>query len=565
MPKRTRLHVAVNSEKSRLGWYEACERCRKRHIRCQRGDDNLPCQNCKKAKVTCSRGRGSIFRAVQYSSESGKLTNAPSQDLPVESLVESPIASPAPDLNVDTQQQVAAGTNSQSPEAPADDSLTATYTHENSVLFEDVANLEPGWHHIETPIPHSAHASLSWKEPLPTLSLSEFQTPTPLSSVLSPRNINTILWPLKTEYEASLFQYFLIELSPWFDYCDPQKHFRNHVANAAAVDRTLLLAIFAVSARHQSASSGRPSVFAEECQENCLNSLILALNDYDTTVGETVFASALILRLIEEMTEPHPGADTVSHTLSAQLLIRIRAGNITTSVFTDAAFIVTLRQEIFVANLTQRPVGSITEHCNIDASLGPTSEPMWAYRAIALAARVTDFAYDNSVPRTKERWEELMQYLYDWEIMRPPSFSPIFRKEQGLTNDTFPRLWFCSDYHVAASQYIELSRILLLASDPHTSHMRIGRLGHQGRKRDDAIRESVRLVCGVRLANRQHMGARSVAGLVISMCGELFSDAHETRVLLELVSDAESHLAWPSLKLKEELKRMWGLNEEDGS
>ncbi|OJJ00175.1 hypothetical protein ASPVEDRAFT_26931 [Aspergillus versicolor CBS 583.65] len=212
--------------------------------------------------------------------------------------------------------------------------------------------------------------------------------------------------PLSLQSEHSL-----VAPQDGFDYCDPRKHFRNHVANAATTDRTLLYAIFAVSARYQSASSRRLSIFAEECQQSCLNSLISALNDYDTTVGENVFASALILRLIEEMTGPyglqlpvpHPGVDTVSHTLSAQLLICIRAGNITTSLITDAAFIIILRQEIFVANLTQRPVGSITEHCNIYTSLNPASEPMWAYRAIALAARSTDFAYDGNQSRTKER------------------------------------------------------------------------------------------------------------------------------------------------------------------
>lgn len=188
---------------------------------------------------------------------------------------------------------------------------------------------------------------------------------------------------------------------------------------------------------------------------------------------------------------------------------------------------------------------------------------MWAYRAIALAARATDFAYDGNQSRTKERWESLMQYLHDWEAMRPPSFYPIFCKDREHISDPFPRRWFCSDYHVAASQYIELSRILLLASDPDTCQIRIGRLGQQGRNHDDAIRESVRLICGVTLSNRRYMGARSVAGLVISMCGELFYDAHETRVLLELLSDAESHLAWPRLKLKEDLKRLWRLSDSD--
>jgi len=216
---------------------------------------------------------------------------------------------------------------------------------------------------------------------------------------------------------------------------------------------------------------------------------------------------------------------------------------------------VTLRQEIFISNLTQQPVGSITEYCNIDSSLSPTSDLMWAYRTIALAAKITDSAHGDHESRTPYRWHCLMQYLNDWKALRPPSFEPLYCRD---ASDCFPRLQFCSDYHVAASQYSEFSRILILASDPNLPSIRIGRLS-QGRNHDEDIRESVRLICGVALANRQFMPARSTAGLVISMCGELFHDPSETRVLLELLTDAESHLGWPALKIKDDLKQLWRL------
>jgi hypothetical protein len=107
--------------------------------------------------------------------------------------------------------------------------------------------------------------------------------------------------------------------------------------------------------------------------------------------------------------EPQPGSNRVdSHTLSARLLLRIKAGNITESKFTDAAFLVALRQEIIISNLAQRPVGSIAEHCNIDTSFGPTSDLMWTCRAIALSSKFTDLAYGDSEFRTKEKWESLM-------------------------------------------------------------------------------------------------------------------------------------------------------------
>ncbi|KAA8646718.1 uncharacterized protein ATNIH1004_005393 [Aspergillus tanneri] len=289
---------------------------------------------------------------------------------------------------------------------------------------------------------------------------------------------------------------------------------------------TILYAILAVSARHQSSSSDEMRLFADECQQNCLKALIPALNDYENAIQETVFASAVILRLFEEMT--------------------------------DAAFIVTLRQEIFVANLIQRPVGSITEHCNIDMSLVASSDVMWAFRAIAHAAKVTDFAYDNVSFRTRDRWESLMQYLQDWEALRPASFNPIYREEGNPQSCPFPKLWYCNDYHVAARQYTELSRILLLASDPDTCQMRIGRM-RTGRNNDATIRDCVRVICGVALSNTEYMPARLTAGFVISMCGELFHQPDETRVLLAMLSDAESYLGWPCLKSKDDLQRLWGL------
>ncbi|THC87103.1 hypothetical protein EYZ11_013451 [Aspergillus tanneri] len=298
-------------------------------------------------------------------------------------------------------------------------------------------------------------------------------------------------------------------------------------------------------------------LFADECQQNCLKALIPALNDYENAIQETVFASAVILRLFEEMTEPDPREAIISYTLSAQVLIRVRDG-VPTSSFIDAAFIVTLRQEIFVANLIQRPVGSITEHCNIDMSLVASSDVMWAFRAIAHAAKVTDFAYDNVSFRTRDRWESLMQYLQDWEALRPASFNPIYREEGNPQSCPFPKLWYCNDYHVAARQYTELSRILLLASDPDTCQMRIGRM-RTGRNNDATIRDCVRVICGVALSNTEYMPARLTAGFVISMCGELFHQPDETRVLLAMLSDAESYLGWPCLKSKDDLQRLWGL------
>ncbi|KAE8149772.1 hypothetical protein BDV25DRAFT_130105 [Aspergillus avenaceus] len=364
--------------------------------------------------------------------------------------------------------------------------------------------------------------------------------------------------PVRNSYEASLFKYFMTSLSPWFDFCDPHRHFYTYIAKSAHTNPILLYAVLTVSARHQRSNSERERYVADQYQQHCLESLILALSDSEKTLNESLFASAVILRLSEEMTEPSPREIVNSHTVSAQILIRIKEGNICTSSFTDAALIVVLRQEIFVANLTQRPVGSITDHCNIDTSLEPTSEAMWTYRIIVHAAKITDFAYGDITQRTKERWNALAQYVDDWEQQRPDFFVPIYSEPEHPPSSFLPKIWYCNDCHIAARMYLELCRILLLASDPDASTLRIGRL-RRSRNNDDMIRTHVRVICGVALTNAEHYVTRTIAGMVIAMCGELFHDPGETRVLLDLLSVAELHLGWPCLKLKEDLREFWRL------
>ncbi|KAJ5113700.1 hypothetical protein N7456_002234 [Penicillium angulare] len=109
-------------------------------------------------------------------------------------------------------------------------------------------------------------------------------------------------WSLQSELEASLLIYFLTTLSPWFDYCDQTQPYRNYIANHAATDMTLLYAVLAVSARHQSSTGQKLSQLADEYQRHCLKRLIPALSDPSTTSGDAVLASATVLRFFEEMT-----------------------------------------------------------------------------------------------------------------------------------------------------------------------------------------------------------------------------------------------------------------------
>lgn len=87
-----------------------------------------------------------------------------------------------------------------------------------------------------------------------------------------------------------------------FDYCDPQMNFRSYVGSTMSKDIELLYAVLATSARHLELTQGLPGNKSDEYQQNCLQILIPSLNDATKALPDTIMASALLLRLLEEMT-----------------------------------------------------------------------------------------------------------------------------------------------------------------------------------------------------------------------------------------------------------------------
>ena len=259
-------------------------------------------------------------------------------------------------------------------------------------------------------------------------------------------------------------------------------------------------------------------------------------------------ASALMVS-----TERTTRDELISHALSARVITRLRERDDSSSGLSDAAMIVALRQEIFVANLTQRPMELIIEHCNINHELEPASDPMWTYRIIAHTAKITNFVY-TSTTRPAEQFDQLTRYLVDWRRAKPHSFNPIYQTHSSP--ESFPTLWYACDYHVAAEQYSCLCEILLRACEPTPPFLGVGRAESQ-RRRDEESRIAVRRICGIALTNREYFPALLTAGMSIAMCGELFVDIRDTEVLLSVLEEAESHLGWPSLKVKERLRSFW--------
>ncbi|KAI8627083.1 hypothetical protein F5Y19DRAFT_466091 [Xylariaceae sp. FL1651] len=254
----------------------------------------------------------------------------------------------------------------------------------------------------------------------------------------------------------------------------------------------------------------------------------------------------------EEPVEPQP---FTMHAVSTPILMRIKQGNIQASKFSNAAMMVALRQEIFIANTIKRSTELNAEQYNTDPSLEPAPEAVWAHRMIFHAAQITNFVYAEGVESVDE-WDCLFQYLNDWDQRKPDSFRPmnyVSEEELGI-----PVIHYTYGCPIAGQQYLQLSGILLLAHDPRAPVLGLGRTSY-AHTQEEKIRKCVHIIYGIARSNPEYMPARLTAGLTIALYGELFSEPSETTKLFRMVSEAELHLGWPCLKVSHRLQNFWGL------
>jgi hypothetical protein len=113
--------------------------------------------------------------------------------------------------------------------------------------------------------------------------------------------LDTPIWPLQEKEEAILIRYFVENLSPSLDLCDPDRHFALVVPHRAAACPILLNAIFACSATQLSRVSDFDPYISDRYHQECLKHLIPMLNDHAALMDENLLAATVILRFLEEV------------------------------------------------------------------------------------------------------------------------------------------------------------------------------------------------------------------------------------------------------------------------
>ena len=137
----------------------------------------------------------------------------------------------------------------------------------------------------------------------------------------------------------------------------------------------------------------------------------------------------------------------------------------------EAAFWVGLRQEIYSAMMSSKPISLNLSSMNplVDRALSPTSDFTWANRAVVHCADVLNFCFGNDRHLPVHEWQDVKERVQSWKDESPSSFEPIFYKERAMVGDekeAFPEVWYSMACHGMSSDLSSQNLIIdVMCSD----------------------------------------------------------------------------------------------------
>ncbi|KAK6951204.1 hypothetical protein Daesc_007735 [Daldinia eschscholtzii] len=266
--------------------------------------------------------------------------------------------------------------------------------------------------------------------------------------------------------------------------------------------------------------------------------------------------SSYVLPLVDvESRLPTTGQDTYSHLLGIHAFVNVGDQYMGPGSLSAASFWVGLRQEIYIAVITQQPVKVSLDHFVVDRSFEPADDYTWSNRAIVLLADVLNLCFGNNT-LTIGHWRALDEACKKWASTRPPSFNPFFY--QGRTaSSAFPEIWHGSGCHVIGIQHHILAQLFLTQFDPSIPKVGTNRRAAV-KQMTHRIENLVRELCGIGICNQWTPPGMFTACMGIAMFGDQFGERSDQEALLDILRKTEADHARPTASIQQQLMRAWG-------
>ncbi|KAL2851907.1 hypothetical protein BJY01DRAFT_244841 [Aspergillus pseudoustus] len=407
--------------------------------------------------------------------------------------------------------------------------------------------------------------------------------------------------------ETCLMRHFVENLANPFDCTDKDKHFTYVVPQRAMTCPVLFYAICTASAGHlvrrfSKQWPNRIPTFDDipltelteetvvEYHNACISLFISMSNDPSCNYDENVFAAATILRFYEQLDVDLSGLDSEIYLGVVRAVVLSqpdytfgsfdddypppRTADVVDLPFTSlgySACLVALRQEIWSVLINRRPFRLFRRTGKSYNPPEPTGDFEWSNHIMFWCADVLRFCFgDEGRPFPNPRfpqdrlgqWEYLDGFKRNWETVRPESFQPLYTRDaEPGKGRYFAQIVHMNDCQVLGLQHFEIACILLEAYHPDRPPIGPGATA-RNLAIDERVRQRTLKVCGLALSNRKSHATLITAAIVITMCGEIFTDTATQKVMLDVLSFVRREHAWPSQSVLLNLQNAWELRKK---
>ncbi|KAM0668833.1 hypothetical protein ACQRIU_002395 [Beauveria bassiana] len=547
-----------------------CAQCKEKHVKC---DEERPrCGRCQKKDLPCSRPtKKTIFRhgAAARFDKDQKWVNSSARQFRVQT----------------TGKSSPSTKDAESPSGPrqgADATDTAS-NHSSSYCTP-----------VQTPHHASAQSSTSHlaKNDVSTIHRPNIPPISYLNSALSPPvglpgiaslttqpllgqhdDASLRQFPLRNVQEACLLRYFIDEISQWFDLCDENRHFQLVVPLKARKHSHLLNAIFAVSARHLSRlpqyKTPQGILYqgqlltklgnhdAVEYMLKCIPAFRRFHENRDDDFRESIIATAVILRQLEEIDEEDEDADDDLHMTGDDDLLHEKQINfmpIINAVLRDpasqamfghrsliqAAYWFALRQEIYHSFTRRKPP-------QLDLPPEYWQGASNVNKTVMHTVQVAKWHWGRGTDDEFLRLMDQQSYLENAVLSNTkPLFEKPADKRQG---EIFPTIWYTSHIELTSIQQSLMARSVLVSENPYLKQQSSSRASW--RKVENEVRMLMLDLCGIALCHPACAPALVNAAIGIQLYGDYFTDQYERLALRGVVEKYRDAHAWPVRRLLE--------------
>ncbi|KAJ8114797.1 hypothetical protein OPT61_g3415 [Boeremia exigua] len=446
----------------------------------------------------------------------------------------------------------------QAPHVGRQDSFSRNESLGRNDSLSDILQKTSAWHNSPGSNPRaSSSPNVFKKSPLDSISnISPYNSttfPQSPSAGLTPK------WPVSNAYEARLFHHYIIHCTDWIDVCDPRCHFAKEVPKRAAHFPVILHGILGLAARHLWLMGKELEDHSQPYVDQCLNALIVALEDPLAHWDENFLVAVILLRLHEEMGDDD---DRLHHFGTARILNSISSFAADGGLRESASW-VSLRQHIYVSLTSQQPLNLSLENYRHSAVFREFDDESWTNRAIfhfatILQAIFEDTGEANTNSLTKEKWTELHAEVDEWERTKPWTFSALHIEPDAgdKYGGSWPQLPCHQGVVAVGLQYYHLCKIILTIYSPNASL--VGLAGVRARKATDAlIRKHMRITIGYGISNEHCGNAMFQGSHILSACGAYIVDPIEQDACVEYLHSLQRKIGWRTDKVIADLKEQW--------